>query len=560
LEKEDIQILIDGKPNELTKTIGQEIFINDFILPKEIAKFFFFDAEKITALAEINSLDEKQYFSKAYNEVLGIKQYIDLKQNLENLLLRIKKRSAVKGDLQKIDSLQKKLTENLELLSIFKQELSRKEQDQMIKKSDFSETQEQLVRLGSILSPSELLDFKKMRSQLKEEMAKNKGRFNEMLELAPFAMLSQKMLGVHAQLKSEETQQHIYLVNTVLEEKYLNIKNAFENQENIDFEVVKSILEKFLLSEKMTDRKTLFDFTVEQRNQFRAVLDNLNNAYSKSFKQLVANAKRLQSTYNILQKKVQDAELKENDPVIKVLRQRFETINQEIQDLDNKILQLKVKTTVLEKDIAAINRQLSEQSKNIKVEEIDRQKADATVRLLNKLESFISQLKQTKKVSLQKGIKSELNRLMHKSDFVKEVNVHIDGDLIDIDLLDLQGQKINKVSLSKGEQQLYATALLKALVGESNIQFPVFIDSPLQKLDKLHAANIIKDFYPVIAGQVVLFPLLEKELTETEYQLLLPKVGKAYIIQQFASYRSGFNEVHPKDLFSIYQNMPSSHV
>jgi len=45
-EDEDIQILIDGRVNELTKTIGQEIFINDFILPKEIAKFFFFDAEK----------------------------------------------------------------------------------------------------------------------------------------------------------------------------------------------------------------------------------------------------------------------------------------------------------------------------------------------------------------------------------------------------------------------------------------------------------------------------------------------------------------------------------
>jgi len=70
-EKEELEILIDGRVNELTKTIGQEIFINDFILPKEIAKFFFFDAEKITALAEVKNIDEKLYFSKAYNEVLG---------------------------------------------------------------------------------------------------------------------------------------------------------------------------------------------------------------------------------------------------------------------------------------------------------------------------------------------------------------------------------------------------------------------------------------------------------------------------------------------------------
>jgi DNA sulfur modification protein DndD len=92
-DTETTEILIDGKRNELTSTIGPDIFINDFILPKEIAKFFFFDAEKITALAEVRNLEEKQYFSKAYNEVLGIKKYADLKQNLENLQLRLRKKT-----------------------------------------------------------------------------------------------------------------------------------------------------------------------------------------------------------------------------------------------------------------------------------------------------------------------------------------------------------------------------------------------------------------------------------------------------------------------------------
>ena len=81
---------------------------------------------------------------------------------------------------------------------------------------------------------------------------------------------------------------------------------------------------------------------------------------------------------------------------------------------------------------------------------------------------------------------------------------------MDIDLFDSNDQLINKESLSKGEQQLYATALLKALVDESGINFPVFIDSPLQKFDKEHSNNIIKQFYPEISSQVVLFPLLEE--------------------------------------------------
>ena len=82
--------------NELTKEVGYEVFINDFILPREIAKFFFFDAEKIVSLAEAKSKSELKNLSKAYSEVLGIKKYEDLKKNLEILLSKLKRSGASK--------------------------------------------------------------------------------------------------------------------------------------------------------------------------------------------------------------------------------------------------------------------------------------------------------------------------------------------------------------------------------------------------------------------------------------------------------------------------------
>jgi DNA sulfur modification protein DndD len=346
----------------------------------------------------------------------------------------------------------------------------------------------------------------------------------------------------------------------LLREKYHILKKDFLEENSFDLSKIDSILTKNLLSAQDPDQKILLNFTAEQRNQFDAVLDNLKNAYSKNFKMLVANSKRLQSTYNILQKKVQDAETKSGDPIIKALKERYERLQGDINSLDAEIVDLKVKIGVLEKETAVVNRQLSEQTKHIKVEASDAQKAETTARLLVQLSDFIYQLKQKKKTSLEQRIKKALNTLMHKHDFVKYVTVTIDGDLIDIDLFDIEDQKINKDSLSKGEQQLYATALLKALVSESNIQFPVFIDSPLQKFDRMHAANIITDFYPVISGQVVLFPLLEKELNENEYKLLLPKVGKAFLIKQLASYQSTFQEVEPEILFKYYHQMYSQNV
>ncbi|MDN3548926.1 AAA family ATPase [Mucilaginibacter aquaedulcis] len=559
-ENEHIEILIDGKANELTKTMGPEIFINDFLLPKEIAKFFFFDAEKITALAEIHNAEEKQYFSKAYNEVLGIKKYVDLKQHLENLQIRIKKRSAPKAELTKIDTLQKKLAENTALLSIYQQDLIGKIESLNLKKADFSQVQEQLVRVGSALSNEELKEFKQMRGQLREEIAKNKSQFADLLELAPFAMIAGKVIKVGNQLQDEEVQQHLGLVTKLLQDKYELLTKAFASQPGNEYKNTEIILQEILLPRQQNHQKVLLNFTVEQQNQFNAVLDNLRNAYGKNFKILVANSKRLRSTYNILQKKVTDAETKSSDPVIKALKDRYEATQEEINHLDEKIVDLRVKITVLEKETATINRQLSELTKYIKVEAADAHKTETANRLLGRLTEFIHQLKQKKKTSLEKSIKRALNALMHKNDFVKLVTVTIDGELIDIDLYDQQDRKINKDSLSKGEQQLYATALLKALVSESDIQFPVFIDSPLQKFDRAHATNIIRDFYPVISSQVILFPLLEKELNESEYSLLLPKVGKAFLISQLDSYSSAFKEVSPANLFQTYYHTYVPHV
>ena len=120
---------------------------------------------------------------------------------------------------------------------------------------------------------------------------------------------------------------------------------------------------------------------------------------------------------------------------------------------------------------------------------------------------------------------------MHKEDFIGKVEVKVEGDDMDIGLYSVDGIEIQKDSLSKGEQQLYATSILKALVDESGIQFPVFIDSPLQKFDKSHATKIITEFYPQISKQVVLFPLLYKELTEDEYEVMKPLVNSTYLIK-----------------------------
>jgi DNA sulfur modification protein DndD len=109
-----------------------------------------------------------------------------------------------------------------------------------------------------------------------------------------------------------------------------------------------------------------------------------------------------------------------------------------------------------------------------------------------------------------------------------------------------------------GESQVYASSLLKALIDESDIQFPVFIDSPMQKFDADHAKNIILDFYPTVSKQVIIFPLIHKEMTESEYLLLKNKVSKSYLIENKNIDYSQFKEVSPDNLITTYNQLYSN--
>jgi len=159
--KETLNILIDGIENELTKDVGYDAFINDFILPREIAKFFFFDAEKIVSLAEARSKEELRSLSNAYAEVLGIKKYNELKKNLEALLTKLRRNGATGADKDKLLLLEQKEQELLRLIDLNTEKQAEIEREVHIKKKISDELQEKLIREGNAITVEELKEHKK---------------------------------------------------------------------------------------------------------------------------------------------------------------------------------------------------------------------------------------------------------------------------------------------------------------------------------------------------------------------------------------------------------------
>ena len=204
---------------------------------------------------------------------------------------------------------------------------------------------------------------------------------------------------------------------------------------------------------------------------------------------------------------------------------------------------------VFNKELSVKRKRLSELTKIVKVDNAYKEKDTIAERLILELTELLFRLRNSRRESLASKIKSELDVLMHKSDFIHNVEVEIQDGIMEIKLIGVDGTEIGKEKLSKGEQQLYATAILKSLVVESGISFPVFIDSPLQKFDRVHANNIITKFYPSVSKQVVIFPLLGKELSEEEYHGLMPNVNSTFVIQNDGSH----SYVQPVDSENLFE-------
>ncbi len=558
-EIENTIILIDGFENELTKEVGSDIFINDFVLPREIAKFFLFDAEKIVSLAEIKTIAEKRNLSKAYSEILGISKYETLKRNLENLRVKLRKKSASIADRNRLDKLQEE-AKRFEKLILHNEEKILTNASEIDRNRNSSEQyQEKLIREGNSMSVEDMVRQKKLRDTLREQGIEIKAKLKELIELAPFAIAGHKLQELKKQVKSESYGKQKEIDNEFIKDKFSRIKQKVETQiqkkqiaDNIKTELFEIMTEAFNINfeeQNNTLKKVLLDLSLEQTNEFKALYDNIKHSYSILFKQIVKEEKNNRIFLSKTLRKISNAEAKDTDILAKKFKVEKAKADKHIEKLNAEQNKLHEELGVYKQELSTKTKVISELAKTVSLDEIDGKKDKVTGRLINELTEFIYRFKAEKKQSLQERLRRELHRLMHKENYIKNVDIELTEDIIDINLLDKDRNLIEKETLSKGEQQLYATALLKSLVDESRIQFPVFIDSPLQKFDKQHSKNIITEFYPSISKQVILLPLLEKELTETEYSMLSPYIAQTFVIQNSEG-KSTIKEYEATQLFN----------
>ena len=567
---DELKILIDGKDNDLFSDKNEEeMFIRDYILPIEIAKFFFFDAEKIVSFAQINTPEQRAELSKAYSQVLGIQKYDELKKELEKLQDDYRRESAQPKDKKEFNELLASIATDDDSIVDIDSRITEFQENLTLLKYEFNELQEKLIREGDLMSLDKLKELRGQQEKCQSDVNESQEGLKDLYSYIPFGLAGNDISTLITQLKEEKAYRQNKLQLEGVEEKTDDILNDLDRARNnfnghIDVKIrsfyeaeIKKLILKHFYSDfdasKYNDFQTLHDFTDIQLDDFLSLISKVKESKSL-FEELSNKYSKAKAELYSIERKIREAEKNAESDYIQNLRKKKSSKEQEITNIQEEIARLNVQKEQTKERIKASKQKKEILSKKIDVSAKNKAVDDEATRLIHTIQRFLLRFKDEKKKALEKKLENKLLSFLHKKELVHKVVVDIqgNGEDVDINLYDSNDRKIDKGILSMGERQMFASALLGALVEETELEFPVFIDSPMQKFDINHSQNILTKFYPNVSKQVILFPLLMKELTEEEYKLIESYVNRAYLIENSKT-GSHFKEVTPDVLFDQYR-------
>ena len=117
------------------------------------------------------------------------------------------------------------------------------------------------------------------------------------------------------------------------------------------------------------------------------------------------------------------------------------------------------------------------------------------------LNEFKVRLQREKIAQLSQTATQCFRSLVEKDSLIRVIKV--DTDNLDVTIWGSDGKEVLKTQLSAGEQQMFAVSIIWALALTSGYKAPVVIDTPMARLDSSNRANFVTKYLPAASSQVV---------------------------------------------------------
>ncbi len=523
---ENLEVRRNGKlPSDLDKDQWED-FLKELI-PPGVSQLFFFDGEKVQELA--TAIEDDESFEDSLFSLLGLDLVDRLDADLSIYRSRKLDESGLDGISEEINELRKE-----------KEELENREQEL---KDEEADKEERLAELETEIDNKEAdiaqeggayadkrEDLKERRAELNVKIENVEEDIQKIVTDAyPFALAPDLCQSVVDRLKEESEKQETAAARERLDSELDEALNGDvfsdlgvpdDQAEEIKTRLQSEIQNRFQVDDE--DTQLLHQFSEAQRREMYGVvdeaLDEVPETLGSKSNELERMVRELQDIEEQLGRAPEEEDISPLIEELNELIEEKESLKGDLKDIEEELSKLDTRISRLGNQI---DNKLDRQGDKENISE----RADLAADVQDLLGEYREELAKEKLRNLEDALTERYLALSNKSDFYE--GIEVDEDALNIKVKTKHGNYKPQSELSAGERQIFATALLWALAEISGRPLPFIVDTPLGRLDRAHRENLVENFFPEAAHQVLVFST-DTEIDDEYYDQLDDDVTQAY--------------------------------
>jgi len=502
----------------------------DGLIPKGIARLFFFDGERIIRMVDEG---ESSVIKSSFDTLLGLDVVLQLRRDLEVNMMRNMRgnTSHIRDEFERLTADKQDTDDRVARL------MERRASKQATLDSALAKAEEVEASISSLGGgfAARRAEIKARREAASASCDAISSRIREMCAGSlPFALIPKETMEVREQIyKDRQTVMRSMTADAVHDAAERararlfadSIWNSLENGSKLRSELVPKLIAAIEPPGTDAGASCVFSLSRDQEDHILLTIKNATGDATRGLKEASEELVVLEEEINKMDLSLASApDDDEIGPLISQLgttQSAIGMLEAEINHIDEEISSLTAlsnHTQVKIRDV--VSRLYKDKKAGVRVE--------LTKNVQLALNDYAKKLADKKLTILESNLLDAVTALMHKKGLVDRIK--IDRKTYAITLYRGNDIPVPKESLSKGEQQMLITAVLWALARTSGRPLPFMIDTPLARLDAEHRNNLIKRFFPLASHQVIIFST-DSEIGSDEFVQLKEYLSRSYAIE-----------------------------
>jgi DNA sulfur modification protein DndD len=525
--QESVLVEVDGVHDPMLSAAWPDAI--ESILPRSVARLFFFDGEKVEALADLERA--KDTLRVAVGSLLGLDIVDQLMTDLKALRARETSAVAAPSDRAELDKLSEDVSRAKHEIAVSQSALTERARAKQSTRKKLDEVNRQFEAAGGPIY-EEQAALRESRRAAQERLQWAQAEARELVaDWAPMLLVREQLNALRVAIQDERTTQQAAELHQLLERRDRELL-AWVKELGADASLRRGLgqrLAKDRKSHELVGRRSL-ELRAEEACASQVThlahggLDQLAEGLGRALRAIEEATLEIEEAERLIAR-VPDA-------------LGIEAIAAERDSLELELAQATGAWQAADEDLERLRRELAKREarrerhlEKLAEKEGDQDDRRRVVKHASRASETLLSLRERAVERhlgrIEQAIGESLEELLRKESLVGGLS--IDPATFDLRLHSPDGKPLPTDRLSAGERQLVAQAMLWGLSRAAQRPIPAVIDTPLSRLDADHRSHIVERYLPRASHQVVVLST-DTELVEEHRQLLGGCVGREYTL------------------------------